>query len=50
LARFNRPANVGQCRTVRINGMPAHRLGDRVTACGGTGTLVDGSGNVNVGG
>ena len=36
--------------TVRINGKPAHRRGDRVAACGGTGSLVEGSGNVNVGG
>jgi len=35
---------------VRINGKPAHRRGDRVAACGGTGSLVEGSGNVNVGG
>jgi uncharacterized Zn-binding protein involved in type VI secretion len=36
--------------TVRINGRPAHRLGDRVTACGGIGSLIEGSSNVNIGG
>jgi len=36
--------------TVHINGKPVHRLGDRVTACGGTGNLVEASSNVNVGG
>jgi uncharacterized Zn-binding protein involved in type VI secretion len=35
--------------TVRINSKPAHRLGDRVTACGGVGSLIEGSSNVNVG-
>jgi uncharacterized Zn-binding protein involved in type VI secretion len=36
--------------SVLINGKPAHRLGDQVTACGGAGSLVEGSGNVNAGG
>jgi uncharacterized Zn-binding protein involved in type VI secretion len=36
--------------TVHINGKPAHRKGDDVRACGGMGKLVEGSGNVNVGG
>lgn len=35
---------------VRINGRPAHRLGDAVKSCGGAGNLIEGSGNVNVGG
>ncbi len=34
---------------VYINGMAAHRLGDMTTHCGGVGTLISGSGNVNVG-
>jgi uncharacterized Zn-binding protein involved in type VI secretion len=36
--------------TVFINGKPAHRLGDLVMACGGVGSLIEGSGDVNVGG
>jgi uncharacterized Zn-binding protein involved in type VI secretion len=36
--------------TVRINGKAAHRLGDTVAACGGVGTLIEGSDNVRVGG
>ena len=34
---------------VFINGIAAHRLGDQTTHCGGTGTLVEGSGDVFVG-
>jgi uncharacterized Zn-binding protein involved in type VI secretion len=36
--------------TVHINGKPAHRMGDPVQACGGIGSLIEGSGNVLVGG
>jgi uncharacterized Zn-binding protein involved in type VI secretion len=36
--------------TVRINSKPAHRLGDTVQACGGLGSLVEGSSDVLVGG
>ena len=35
--------------TVFINGKPAHRLGDVVRHCGGTGKCIEGSGNVIVG-
>lgn len=34
---------------VYINGLASHRLGDLTTHCGGVGTLITGSGNVNVG-
>lgn len=33
---------------VYINGLAAHRVGDLTTHCGGVGTLITGSGNVNV--
>jgi len=36
--------------TVYINNIPAHRLGDTTTHCGGVGTLIVGSPNVIVGG
>ena len=36
--------------SVFINGIPAHRLGDAVTHCGGSGNLVEGSGDVITGG
>ncbi|HEY1548970.1 MAG TPA: PAAR domain-containing protein [Kofleriaceae bacterium] len=36
--------------TVFINGKPAHRAGDATQHCGGNGTLVEGSPNVDVGG
>jgi uncharacterized Zn-binding protein involved in type VI secretion len=36
--------------TVMINGIAAHRLGDAVTHCGGSGNLVEGSGDVITGG
>ena len=34
---------------VYINGLAAHRIGDMTTHCGGVGTLISGSPNVNVG-
>lgn len=36
--------------TVTVNDMPVVRLGDVTTHCGGPGTIVTGSSNVNVGG
>ncbi|MGE5184610.1 MAG: PAAR domain-containing protein [Acidobacteriota bacterium] len=36
--------------TVMINNMAAHRLGDQDTHCGGTGQMIEGSGNVMTGG
>jgi uncharacterized Zn-binding protein involved in type VI secretion len=36
--------------TVFINGRPAVRVGDRSHHCGGMGSLIEGSPNVNVGG
>jgi uncharacterized Zn-binding protein involved in type VI secretion len=36
--------------TVLINDLKAHRLGDADTHCGGTGKMVEGSGNVLTGG
>jgi uncharacterized Zn-binding protein involved in type VI secretion len=36
--------------TVFINGLQAHRLGDTTAHCGGTGQLIEGSGNVFTGG
>lgn len=36
--------------TVFFNGIPASRIGDRTTHCGGTGSLVQGSANVITGG
>ncbi|MFO0657654.1 MAG: PAAR domain-containing protein [Polyangia bacterium] len=36
--------------TVFINGKAAHRLGDMTRHCGGVGKLIEGSGNVIVGG
>jgi uncharacterized Zn-binding protein involved in type VI secretion len=36
--------------TVFINGKPAHRVGDATQHCGGSGALVEGSPNVDVGG
>lgn len=36
--------------TVMINNMAAHRLGDQDTHCGGTGQMIEGSGNVITGG
>jgi len=36
--------------TVFINNQPAHRQGDTDTHCGGTGPLIEGSGNVMTGG
>lgn len=36
--------------TVFINGKAAHRLGDADKHCGGMGKLIEGSGNVIVGG
>lgn len=36
--------------TVFINGLKAHRQGDKDTHCGGTGQMVEGSGNVITGG
>ena len=36
--------------TVFINGRPAHRIGDDTRHCGGSGSLVEGSGDVIVGG
>ena len=41
---------VGCSATVQINGLGAHRLGDMTQHCGGTGTLIQGSPNVIVGG
>jgi hypothetical protein len=35
---------------VLINSLPAHRLGDTDTHCGGIGTMVSSSTNVTVGG
>jgi uncharacterized Zn-binding protein involved in type VI secretion len=35
--------------TVFINNKAAHRLGDADTHCGGSGKLIEGSGNVIVG-
>ena len=37
-------------QTVFFNGIPASRLGDKTTHCGGVGTLVQGSENVITGG
>ena len=36
--------------TVKINNIPAHRLGDQTIHCGGVGNLIVGSPNVIVGG
>lgn len=36
--------------TVFINNLAAHRVGDLTTHCGGAGTLIKGSENVDVGG
>jgi uncharacterized Zn-binding protein involved in type VI secretion len=36
--------------TVFINGLPAVRLGDATQGCGGTGNLIEGSPDVQVGG
>ncbi len=36
--------------TVMINNMAAHRLGDQDTHCGGSGQMIEGSGNVMTGG
>lgn len=36
--------------TVNINGKAAHRLGDADQHCGGMGKMIEGSGNVIVGG
>jgi uncharacterized Zn-binding protein involved in type VI secretion len=33
-----------------INGKPAHRMGDMDQHCGGVGQLIEGSGDVIVGG
>ena len=41
---------VGCSMTVHINGLGAHRLGDATQHCGGSGTLIEGSPNVIVGG
>jgi uncharacterized Zn-binding protein involved in type VI secretion len=37
-------------KTVFINGMGAHRMGDMTKHCGGVGQLITGSPNVLVGG
>jgi uncharacterized Zn-binding protein involved in type VI secretion len=39
----------GGSATVFINGMPAHRMGDETVHCGGSGNLIEGSGNVFIG-
>ena len=36
--------------TVNINGLKAHRKTDTTQHCGGVGQMIEGSGNVNVGG
>jgi uncharacterized Zn-binding protein involved in type VI secretion len=36
--------------TVTINNLPAHRVDDATTHCGGTGKLIEGSPNCIVGG
>lgn len=36
--------------TVFINNLPAHRMGDQDRHCGGVGTMIEGSINVQVGG
>jgi uncharacterized Zn-binding protein involved in type VI secretion len=36
--------------TVVINNLPAHRMGDDDTHCGGSGTLIEGSPDVIAGG
>jgi len=36
--------------TVLINNMPAHRMGDQDTHCGGVGKLIEGSPDVITGG
>jgi uncharacterized Zn-binding protein involved in type VI secretion len=36
--------------TVKINGLNTHRKTDETTHCGGKGTLVEGSDDVDVGG
>ena len=36
--------------TVTVNDMPVVRLGDTTTHCGGTGSIITGASNVNVGG
>ena len=41
---------VGSSATVKINGLGAHRLGDMTQHCGGSGTLIQGSAIVSVGG
>lgn len=40
----------GGSGTVKINGKGAHRMGDADKHCGGTGKLIEGSGDVIVGG
>ena len=46
--------NTWQCAagssTVFVNGIPVVRLGDATAHCGGSGQMIQGSGNVNVGG
>ena len=36
--------------SVFVNGIKAHRMGDETKHCGGMGKLIEGSGNVNIGG
>ena len=36
--------------TVMVNGIPAVRLGDATAGCGGTGSMIEGSPDVMVGG
>ena len=36
--------------TVFVNDLPAVRLGDMTTHCGGVGAMITGSSNVNIGG
>lgn len=35
--------------TVRINGIPVMRVGDMTSHCGGTGKMIEGSGDVSIG-
>ena len=44
------PAVMGSPTVMVINGMPAHRLGDMDTHCGGVGQMIEGSTDVMIGG
>ena len=46
----NKWSTVAGSGTVFVNDLPAVRLGDRTKHCGGTGAIVTGAANVNIGG